>query len=96
MDENGIFFVSLPCEFDANTFEGVLDLVTEVMFFSGFTLVALCFIRSWASAFFLSQSLMSGWVGLTQCFLIVKSDHDSFMFGGNFCTTWLSRAELLK
>ena len=52
MDENGIFFVSLPCEFDANTFEGVLDLVTEVMFSSGFTLVALCFIRSWASAFF--------------------------------------------
>ena len=52
MDENGIFFVSLPCEFDANTFEGVLDLVTEVMFSSGFALVALCFIRSWASAFF--------------------------------------------
>ena len=87
MEEDGIcFFVSLYCEFDANTFEVVSVLVPEVLLFSGFALVALCFIRSWASAFSLSQSLKSRRVGLTQCFLSVKSDHDSFMFGGNFCT----------
>ena len=49
-----VFFVSLCCEFDANTFEGVLDLVIEVLFSSVFSLVALCFLRSWASAFFMS------------------------------------------
>ena len=81
-DEDGVcFFVSLCCEFDANTFEAVLVLVTEVLFSSGFALVALCFIRSWASAFSLGQSLKSRRVGLTQCFLSVTSDHDSFMFG---------------
>ena len=79
-----------------NTFEAVLVLVTEVMFSSGLALVALCFIRSWASAFSLSQSLKSRRVGLTQCFLTVKSDHDSFMFVGNFCTAWLSREALFK
>ena len=46
------FFVSLRCEFDANTFEAVLVLVTEVLLSSGLALVKLCFIRSWASAFF--------------------------------------------
>ena len=97
MVEDGIFFfVSLCCEFDANTFEAVLVLVTEVLFFSGFDLVSLCFIRSWASAFSLSHSLKSRRVGLTQCFLTVKSDHDSFMFVGNFCTAWLSREALFK
>ena len=42
-----------------NTFEVVLVLVTEVLLSSGFDLVALCFIRSWASAFSLSQPLKS-------------------------------------
>ena len=97
MEEGGIcFFVSLCCEFDANTFEAVLVLVTEVLLSSGLALVALCFIRSWASGLSLSQSLKSRRVGLTQCFLTVKSDHDSFMFGGNFCTAWLSREGLFK
>ena len=97
VEEGGIcFFVSLCCEFDANTFEAILVLVTEVLFSSGIALVALCFIRPWASAFSLSQSLKSWRVGLNQCFLTVKSDHDSFMFGGNFCTAWLSREALFK
>ena len=97
MEEDGIcFFVSLCCEFDANTFENVSVFVTEMMFYSGLALVALCFIRSWASVFSLSQSLKSRRVGLTQCFFTVKSDHDSFMFGGNFCTAWLSREALFK
>ena len=74
VEEDGVcFFVSLCCEFDANTFEAVLVLVTEVLLSSGLALVALCFIRSWASAFSLSQSLKSRRVGLTQCFLTVKS-----------------------
>ena len=56
VEADGIcFFVSLCCEFDANTFEAVFVMVTEVMFSSGLALVALCFIRSWASAFSLSQ-----------------------------------------
>ena len=77
VEEDAIcFFVSLCCKFDANTFDAVLVLVTEVLLSSGFALVALCFIRSWASAFSLSQSLKSRRVGLTQCFLTVKSDHD--------------------
>ena len=71
-------------------------LVTQVLSSSVFVLVALCFIRSWPTAFSLYQSLKSRKVGLTQCFLTVKSDHNSFMFGGNFCTVWLSREALLK
>ena len=82
---------SLCCEFDANFFEAVLVLITE-----GLALVALCFIRSWASAFSLIQSLKSRRIRLTQCFLTVKSDHGSFMFGGNICTAWLSREALFK
>ena len=97
VEEGGIcFFVSLCCEFDAKTFEAILVLVTEVLLSSGLALVALCFTRSWASAFSLRQSLKSRRVGLTQCFLTVKSDHDSFMFGGNLCTAWLNREALFK
>ena len=52
VEEDGIcFFVSLCCEFDANTFEAVLVFVNEVLLSSGLALVALYFIRSWASAF---------------------------------------------
>ena len=51
-EDGNCLFVSLCCEFDANTFEAVLVLVTEVLLFSGLALFALCFIRSWASAFF--------------------------------------------
>ena len=73
-----------------------LFLVNEVLLSSDFAWVALCFIRLWASAFSLSQSLKSRRVGLIQCFLNLKSDHDSFMFDGNFCTAWFSRKVLLK
>ena len=78
-------------------FEAVLALVTEeVLLSSGFAFVALCFIRLFASAFSLSHSLESRIVGITQCFLTVRSDHDSFMFGGNLCTAWLSREVLFN
>ena len=97
MEEDGIcLFVYLCCEFDANTFEAVLVLVTEVLLSSGLALVAIGFTRTRALAFSLSQSLKSRRVGLTQCFLTVKSDHDSFMCGSNFCNAWLSREALFK
>ena len=97
VEDHGIcFFVPLCCEFDANTLDAVLVSVTEVLSSSGFALVELCFIRSWASAFSLNQSLKSRRVGLTQWFLTVKSDHDSFKFGGSFCTAWFSREALFK
>ena len=49
------FFVYPCCQFDVNTLEAVLVLVTEVLFSSGFAFMALCFIRSWASAFSLGH-----------------------------------------
>ena len=61
-----------------------------------FALVALCFIRLWASAFYLGRSLKSISVGSSQCFLTVKSAHDSFMFGGDFCTASFCRKALFE
>ena len=53
VEEIGIcFFVSLCCDFDANNCEAVLVLVIEVLLFSGFALIRLCFIRSRASVLF--------------------------------------------
>ena len=62
------FFVSLCCDFDANTFQAVLVLVTEKLLSSGFALVARCFIKLWASTFFQSQLLKLGQVGFNQYF----------------------------
>ena len=75
------FFVSFFCDTDANTFEAVSVLATEVLLSSVFALFALCFMKYWASAFCLSQSLKLRRVGLTLCFLTVKSNHGFFMFG---------------
>ena len=90
------FFVSLCCEFDANTFEVFLVLVIEVLLSSGFALIVLCFIRLWASAFCLGHSLKSKRVGPTQCFLNAKSDHNSFLFSGTYCIAWLGKEALFK
>ena len=71
-------------------------MVIEVLLPSGFALLVLCFTRTWASIFFLSQSLKSRRYGPTQCFLNGKSDHDSFLFRGNFCIAWLGREAPFK
>ena len=44
---------------------------------------------------FALESLKSG-VVFTQCFWIVKSDHDSFILGCNFCNAVLSNEALFK
>ena len=96
----------LCCVFAANAFEATFDLVTDqklllillscLLVSSVLALNAVFFIKSCASAFFFNQSLKSRKVGFTQCFLIVKSDHDSFVLGGSFCTAVLRSAALFK
>ena len=86
----------LCCVFAANAFEATFDLVTELMVSSVLALVAVFFIKSCGSAFSFNQSLKSRRVGFTQCFLTVKSDHDSFILGGSFCTAVLRSAALFK
>ena len=86
----------LCCVFAANAFDATFDFVTELMVSSVFALVAVFFIKSCASAFSFNKSLKSRRVGFTQCFLTVKSDHDSFILGGSFCTAVLRSAALLK
>ena len=78
----------LCCVFAANAFEATFDLVTELLVCSVLALNAVFFIKLCASAFSFNQSLKSGRVGFTQCFLTAKSDHDSFIMGGSFCTAY--------
>ena len=65
--------------FAANAVEATFDLVSELVVSSVFALVEVFFIKSCASAFSFNQSLKPSRVGFTQCFLTVKSDHDSFI-----------------
>ena len=86
----------LCCVFAANAFEATSVLVTELFVSSVLALVAVFFPELCASAFSFNQSLKSRRVGFTQCFLTVKSDNDSFILGGSFCTALLKSAALFK
>ena len=86
----------LCCVFAANAFKATFVLVTELLVSSIFALVAVFFFKLCASAYSFNQSLKSRRVGFTQCFLTVKSDHDSFILGGSFCTAVLRSTALLK
>ena len=96
VEKNVICCFDCPyCKFAANPLEDVLVLVTEVLLF--LVLPWLRFVsKDCGLQPFLSQLLKSMRGGLTQCFLTVKSDYDSFTFGGNFCTARLSREALFK
>ena len=86
----------LCCVFAENAFEANFILVTELLLSSFLVLVAVFFLKSCALAFFFNQSLKSRRVGFAQCFLTVKSDHDSSILGGSFCTAVLRSAALFK
>ena len=86
----------LCCVFAANAFEATFDLVTELFVSSFLALVAVFFIKSCALALYFKQSLKSIRVGFTQCFLTVKSDHDSFILSGGFCLAVLRSGALFK
>ena len=86
----------LCCVFAANASETTVVFVTELLLSSVLALVPLSFIKSCASAFSFSQSLKSRKLGFTQSFLTVKSDQDSFILSGSFCTAVLRSAALFK
>ena len=86
----------LCCVFATNAFEAYFDLVTEWLVSSVLALVAVLFVKLSTSAFPFHQSLKSRRVGFTQCFLTVKSDHNSFILGGSFCTAELRSAALYE
>ena len=85
--------ILLCCVFAA---KAIFDLLTELLVSSFITSNAVFFIKSCASGFSFSQLLKSRRVDFTQCFLTVKSDHDSFILGGSFCTTVLRSAALFE
>ena len=82
----------LCCIFAANAFDATFDFVTGLMVSSVLALVSV-FVKS--CAFYFNQSSKFRRVGLTQCFLTVKRDHD-FILGGSFCAAVLRSAALLK
>ena len=77
------------CVFAAKTFNATFVLGTALMKSSVLVLMSVLFIKLCASAFSFNQSLKSRKVGFTQLILTVKSHHDSFKFGGSFCTAVL-------
>ena len=60
---------------------GNFVFITELVLSSVLAVGEVCLIKSCASSLSFNQSLKSRSVGLTQCFLIVKSDPDSLRMG---------------
>ena len=89
-------YVLFCCVLAADVLEATLVLVTELVLSSFFAFINVCFVKSCASALCFNQSVQSRSVGFTHCFSTVKSEDDSSILGGNFCTAGLNSEAVFK